>query len=86
MTEGEILDALREVMDPELGIKIVDLGLVQAAEDTGLGVRVLLGMTSPACPAGPLMRRDARDALLRLPGVEDVEVLAARDFRWSPER
>ncbi len=86
MTAEEILDALREVMDPELGINIVDLGLVQAVEDTGLGIRVSLGMKSPACPVGPLMRSNARDALLRLPGVEDVEVLAARDFRWSPER
>ncbi|MBW2390398.1 MAG: metal-sulfur cluster assembly factor, partial [Deltaproteobacteria bacterium] len=86
MSAGRILDALREVIDPELGINVVDLGLVERVEDTGLGVRVWLGMTSPACPAGPLMRRNARDALLRLPGVEEAEVLPAHNFRWSPER
>ncbi|MBW2398374.1 MAG: metal-sulfur cluster assembly factor [Deltaproteobacteria bacterium] len=86
MTADELLDALREVIDPELGINIVDLGLVDEVTHTERRVRVRLGMTSPACPVGPLMRRSARDALLRLPGVEEVEVLPASDFRWSPER
>ncbi|MAG31124.1 MAG: hypothetical protein CL908_09575 [Deltaproteobacteria bacterium] len=86
MAAEAILAALREVIDPELGINIVDLGLVDEVEETEWGIRVRLGMTTPACPAGPLMRSQARSALLSLPEVEEAEVLPARDFRWSTDR
>ncbi len=52
VTAETILGALKEVIDPELGIDVVDLGLVDEVEETGRSVRVWLGMTSPACPAG----------------------------------
>ena len=86
MATEKVFGALREVIDPELGINIVDLGLVADVEEEGRSVRVWLGMTSPACPAGPLMQRNAREALLRQPEFEDVEVLPALDFHWSPTR
>jgi metal-sulfur cluster biosynthetic enzyme len=86
MPTETILGALSQVIDPELGVNVVDLGLVEEVQEAGASVRVWLGTTSPACPAGPLMRRNAREALLQLPDVDEAEVLPARDLHWSPER
>ena len=52
VTDGDILEALRTAIDPELGVSIVDLGLVYRVEIDGARVRVEMTMTSPACPLG----------------------------------
>ena len=59
----ELEQALRRVLDPEVGVNIVDLGLVYAATREGDNVRVDLTLTSPACPLGETVIRDARAAL-----------------------
>ena len=50
MTETDVRDALREVIDPELGINIVDLGLVYGIDVASESVRITMTMTTPACP------------------------------------
>lgn len=83
----ELIEALRVVVDPELGVNVVDLGLVYGARvEDGLAT-VELTMTSPACPMGDLIIADARDELLRrFPDLRHVEVELTFSPPWSPER
>ena len=79
-TKDEILTALKQVFDPEIGVNIVDLGLICGLDLDGTHVHVDLTLTSPGCPMGPQMIRDVRAELARLPGIEKVDV----DLVWSP--
>ncbi|MDP9378575.1 MAG: metal-sulfur cluster assembly factor [Chloroflexota bacterium] len=78
--EETITGALREVYDPELGINIVDLGLVYDTQVEDRHVTVQMTLTSLGCPAGPQLVQDAKDAVSTIEGVEDVTV----DLVWSP--
>ncbi len=83
----DILVALKEVMDPELGLNVVDLGLVYRAERRPDGIQVTMAMTSPACPLGELIVEDARLALqARFPDVASIEVELVREPAWTPDR
>jgi metal-sulfur cluster biosynthetic enzyme len=85
--ESRALDALHGVNDPELGINIVDLGLVYEVEANGGRLRVRLAMTTPSCPLGEHLTGEAERALRRaLPEVGRIEVDLVRDPPWSPER
>lgn len=85
--KDDVMSALRSVVDPELGINIVDLGLVQDIVCAGNGVRVALIMTTPACPLGEMIVEQAEQALAsRFPAAEPVEVKLLRGVLWSPER
>jgi len=79
-SRDEILTALKQVYDPEIGVNIVDLGLVYGVDLDGGHAHVNLSLTSPGCPMGPQMIRDVRAELARLPGIEEVDV----DLVWSP--
>lgn len=82
-----VLAALQEVIDPELGISVVDLGLVYGVDVVeGGDVRVALTMTTPACPLGEQIVRDAEDRIRNLDGVGEVDVALVWDPPWSPER
>lgn len=71
----EILDALKKVFDPELGRNIVELGMVRDLQITEAGaVTFTLALTIPGCPMKAQMERDARMALMALPGVSDVKI------------
>lgn len=85
-TEVELLDALKEVIDPELMVNIVDLGLIYdvTAEDTT--VKVDMTLTSPSCPAGPQIIQQSKMALERLEGVEKAEIRLVMSPPWSPDR
>ena len=86
ITETAIRDALRQVIDPELGINIVDLGLVYAIEIDGARVRVVMTMTSPACPLGDYLK-DLVDSTVkwRVREVEDVEIALVWEPPWNPD-
>jgi len=86
ITDKQVLNALRIVMDPEMGVNVVDLGLVESLSIVGSAVSVSLGMTSPACPVTPLICRNAKEALLKTEGIETVKVSLAENFKWSPDR
>ena len=87
--ESELIDALKEVVDPELHVNIVDLGLVYEvtppAQDGG-EAKVSMTLTSPACPAGPQIVANARAAVERVEGVGQCDVTLTMDPPWSPER
>jgi len=84
-TEERILDVLREVIDPELGINIVDLGLVYSVEQQGDKFIVTVTATSAACPMAEEIVEDMERRLRTLPDVP-TEVWFVLDPPWSPER
>jgi len=86
-TEAAVRQALSEVIDPELGVNIVDLGLVYGIEVHEARVRVVMTMTSPACPLGDYLK-DLVDAAIkrRVPGVQEVEIVLVWEPAWDPDR
>lgn len=81
-----IREAIKEVIDPEIGINIVDLGLIYDVipnEETGV-VDVNMTLTSPGCPAGPELKSAVWITVKRLEGVKDCEVNLVWKPRWDP--
>ena len=85
-TKDEVIEALRQVEDPELGMDIVDLGLLYDVEVEGPKVKVIHSLTSMGCPVGPLIQEDIDRVTRELPGVEDVNVELTWDPPWTPEK
>jgi metal-sulfur cluster biosynthetic enzyme len=73
-TEALVRSALQEVLDPEYPVSVVDLGLVRGVAVRGLAVRVDVAYCSLGCPCIALLEDDIRERLLRLDGIESVEV------------
>ncbi len=78
--------ALRRVKDPELNLNIVDLGLVYAVRAEGATAIIDMSLTSPGCPSGPEIMKDAEDAMRTVPDVADVVVNLVWSPPWTPER
>jgi metal-sulfur cluster biosynthetic enzyme len=91
IAEDKVREALKGVIDPELFVNIVDLGLIydiKVAEqpDTKSNVAIEMTMTSPACPAGPQLLSQSQDAIRRLDGVGEVDVKLVMEPPWTPDR
>jgi metal-sulfur cluster biosynthetic enzyme len=84
--DAALLDVLREVVDPELMINIVDLGLVYDIEQVDNKVIVQMTLTSPACPAGPQIIQQAKMALEKLADVAEAEIKLVMSPPWTPDR
>ena len=78
--------ALAEVMDPEVPVSLVDLGLIYDVRRTGALVEVDLSFTATACPAMGFIQEDIRERLLREPGVAEVTIQIVWEPAWTPER
>ena len=85
-TREDVKEALRQVEDPELGMDIVDLGLLYDVEVAGPRVKVVYSLTSMGCPAGPLIAQDIDSAVRQVEGIEDVELELTFDPPWTPDR
>jgi metal-sulfur cluster biosynthetic enzyme len=85
-TRDAVIDALRVVEDPELGMDIVELGLLYDAEVDGSTVKVTYSLTSMGCPVGPMIEQQISEVVASLDGVEDVETELTWEPPWSPER
>ncbi len=81
-----LVSALRTVKDPELNVNVIDLGLVYSIQTHDDQVEVEMTLTSPACPAGPEILRNAMSALEKVEGVTKVDVRLVMSPPWSPER
>jgi metal-sulfur cluster biosynthetic enzyme len=81
-----VIEALHQVEDPELGMDIVDLGLLYDVEVEGPKVKVSYTLTSMGCPAGAMIQEDIDRVVGELDGVEDVQSELTFDPPWSPER
>lgn len=85
MTESEIREALSTVVDPELGVNIVDLGLVYDISIRDGSVHVAMTMTSPMCPLGDYLKDAAESAIrTRVPDVQLVTIAIVQDPPWDP--
>jgi metal-sulfur cluster biosynthetic enzyme len=83
--EKQLKDALRPIMDPEIHLGILDLGLIYGVQSEPNGtVRVRMTLTSPACPVGPLLQAQVHAALLKLPGVKEAKVELVWEPPWDP--
>lgn len=80
LNEQIVTDALRQVMDPEIGCNLVDLGLIYDIAITGAKVRVTMTLTTPGCPMHESLCGGVQAALLNLEGVDEAEV----DLVWEP--
>jgi metal-sulfur cluster biosynthetic enzyme len=86
-TDAEVLENLKNVYDPEIGINIVDLGLVYDIDVADDGdVLVTMTLTSLGCPLGPVIVQEVTGALGDLPGIGGVDVKLVWSPPWSPER
>lgn len=89
--EEQVREELKKVIDPELFVNIVDLGLVYVVElhptDEGKSdIQIQMTMTSPMCPAGPQLIANAKSVVGQLDGVGNVEVKIVMDPPWTPEK
>jgi metal-sulfur cluster biosynthetic enzyme len=87
-TEEEVRDTLKTVYDPELGISIIDLGLVYGVQIDTDENNVLIDMTltTPACPLGPVIKTQAHSALTQsYPQIKDVDIHLVWSPRWDPK-
>ena len=85
-TREEVVDSLHQVEDPELGMDIVDLGLLYDVEVEGPKVKVTYTLTSMGCPAGAMIQEDIDRVVRELEGVEDVESELTFEPPWTPDR
>jgi metal-sulfur cluster biosynthetic enzyme len=85
-TKDDVVEALRQVEDPELGMDIVELGLLYDVEVEDSKVKVLYSLTSMGCPAGPMIQQNVEEVVQAMPGVEDVETELTWDPPWTPEK
>jgi metal-sulfur cluster biosynthetic enzyme len=85
-TKDDVLEGLKNVYDPEIGINIVDLGLVYGADIADNGdVLVTMTLTSLGCPLGPVIMQEVNNALRDLPGIGGTDVKLVWSPPWSPE-
>jgi len=84
LNEPTVFAALRQVMDPEIGCNIVDLGLIYGLAITGPKVTVQMTLTTPGCPMSESLTQGAQGALLGIAGVEEAAVEFVWDPPWQP--
>jgi metal-sulfur cluster biosynthetic enzyme len=82
----EVEEALSNVIDPELGLDFVELGLIYGVEVDGGDVHVTFTLTSPGCPIGPQVSEQIEEFVGELEGVEDVTSTMTFAPPWTPER
>ncbi len=84
-TEDEVMDALSNVIDPELGLDFVELGLIYGVEIDGGDVTVTFTLTTPGCPIGPQVTEQIEEFVGELDGVRNVSSQMVFTPPWSPE-
>lgn len=92
ITEDHIREELKKVIDPELFVNIVDLGLVYEVtlldpnEEGKQDIKINMTMTSPMCPAGPQLVANSKQVVGQIEGAGNVEVKVVMDPPWTPDR
>lgn len=83
--ETTVYDTLKHIHDPEVGINIVDMGLIYSLEIDGNNIDVTMTLTSPGCPVGPQILGQIDSALKGLDGIENVDIRVVWSPPWSPD-
>ncbi|NYZ60916.1 metal-sulfur cluster assembly factor [Candidatus Micrarchaeota archaeon] len=86
VTEKQVLSKLKEVLDPEIGINIVGLGLIYEVKVDKARVNIKMTFTTPACPLLGYIVNNVQSKVRELKGVSDVQVQFVWEPRWTPER
>lgn len=91
ISEDAVREEMKKVIDPELFVNIVDLGLVYVinlveTDDGKTDVTIEMTMTSPACPAGPQLIANSKQVVGQMEDVSEVEVKIVMDPPWTPDR
>jgi len=86
VTEEDVTDALRDVIDPELGLDFVELGLIYDVEIERGTVKITYTLTSPGCPIGPQVSEQIMEFVGELDGVREVQPTMTFSPPWTPER
>jgi metal-sulfur cluster biosynthetic enzyme len=81
----DVNDALANVIDPELGLDFVELGLIYEVEVDGGGVHVTFTLTSPGCPIGPQVTDQIKEYVGELDGVQQVDATMTFSPPWTPD-
>jgi metal-sulfur cluster biosynthetic enzyme len=84
--QEDVVEVLREVYDPELHYNIYDLGLVYDITIKDGDVKILMTLTTPMCPIGPMVTEQIQEMMDLMPGVKDVNVEFTFDPPWSPDK
>ena len=84
VNEELVRERLKDVLDPELQMSIMELGLVYDVEIEDGNVKVIYTLTSPACPLGPVIDGQIHDVLLDMPGVNEVDTEMTLTPPWDP--
>jgi metal-sulfur cluster biosynthetic enzyme len=82
----EVTEALSNVIDPELGLDFVELGLIYAVEIDGGDVEVTFTLTTPACPIGPQVSEQIVEFVSEVEGVESVTPTMVFNPPWTPDK
>jgi len=85
LSEELVREALKDVYDPELHYNIIDLGLVYDVQINDGSVHIIMTLTTPACPIGPMFIGQIQENVGLLPGVKDVDVEITFDPMWTPD-
>jgi len=86
VSKEEVWSTLRQVIDPEIGLSIVDLGLIYSVEVKDSEIKVKMTLTNPACPLQSYLKAQVKEAISKLPGIKKVEVQLVFEPAWTPER
>lgn len=86
VTAEDVTDVLRDVIDPELGLDFVELGLIYDVEIDGGNVHITYTLTSPGCPIGPQVSEQIAEFVSELDGVDDVRSTMTFSPPWTPDR
>ena len=85
VSEESVLEKIKEIIDPEIGINIVDMGLIYEVDIDDTTVDIKMTLTSPGCPAGGQIINGAQHVTQQLDGVEEVNIEVVWNPRWTSE-
>lgn len=84
ISQDQIIEKLKECLDPELGVNIVDLGLIYGVNIDGSRINVVMTMTTPGCPLDSYFTQDITKRLKTIKGISDVSVEMTFEPPWTP--
>ena len=85
ITEEIVLEQIKQVIDPDVGLNIVDMGLIYGVDINDDVVDITMTLTSPGCPAAPQLLNGSQTVVQQLDGVEEVNINVAWTPPWDPE-
>jgi metal-sulfur cluster biosynthetic enzyme len=85
LNQDTMYESLKQIYDPEVGVNIVDMGLIYSLDIEENKVNITMTLTSPGCPAGPQILSQVDSALKALEGVDDVDIKVVWSPPWTPD-